>query len=321
MELPSLASIESASKRVYAHFNPTPQYCWPQLCERSGAEVWVKHENYTPVGAFKVRGGVIYMERLKSLAPSLEGIITATRGNHGQSVAYAAKSVGLKTVVCVPHGNSIEKNRGMRLLGAELIEHGHDFQEAREHGERLASERGLHWMPSFHEDLIQGVSSYALELFRSTPNIDSVYVPIGLGSGICATVAVREALGLSTKIVGVVAKAADAYKRSFEKGETVETDSANTIADGMACRVPESGAVEIINRHVDRIVSLDEHEITDAMRAYFVDTHNVAEPAGAAPLAALLQERDRMQGKRVGLILTGANVDSSVFGPALLGME
>ncbi len=317
MQLPNLSSIEAASECVYARFSATPQYRWPQLCDRTGADVWVKHENHMPVGAFKVRGGLVYMQRLKARLPNTRGIVTATRGNHGQSVAYAAKLEGMRTVVCVPHGNSTEKNRAMRLLGAELVEHGDDFQEAREHGEQLALDRNLHWMPSFHEDLIQGVATCPLELFRSTPDIDTVYVPIGLGSGICATIAVREALGLRTKVVGVVAKAADAYKQSFEAGQVVETASANTIADGMACRVPEPGAVALINRYVERIVSLDDGEIAAAMRAYFVDTHNVAEPAGAAPLGALLQESELMLGKRVALMLTGANVDCSVFAHAL----
>lgn len=311
--LPDLPEIEAAAALVYAAMPPTPQYCWPLLCARSGAEVWVKHENHLPVGAFKVRGGIAYLSRLRQAEPHVAGVLAATRGNHGQSVAFAARRAGLAAVIVVPHGNSVEKNAAMRALGAELIEHGHDFQAAYEYAGALARERRLHAMPSFHPLLVAGVGTYALELFRAAPDLDAVYVPIGLGSGICGVIAARDALGLKTKVIGVVAENAPAYALSFAAGRPVATNSADTMADGMACRVPVDDAVAAINRGAERIVTVGEDAIEAAMAAYFTDTHNVAEGAGAAPLAALLREREAMAGKRVGLILSGGNVDSAVF--------
>jgi threonine dehydratase len=309
----TLADLEAAADLVHSVMPPTPQYCWPLLCERAGAEVWVKHENHTPLGAFKVRGGLVYMAELKKREPGLPGVLAATRGNHGQSVAFAARRAGLRAVIVVPHGNSVEKNAAMRALGAELIEHGHDFQAAYEHATDLAAREGLHSMRSFHPLLVAGVGTYALELFRAVPDLDTVYVPIGLGSGICGVIAARNALGLATKVVGVTAANAAAYALSFERKQAVSTNSADTIADGMACRVPEPAALEIIFRGADRVVTVEESEIKAAMRHYFTDTHNAAEGAGAAPLAALLRERGRMRGKRVGLILSGGNVDRAVY--------
>ncbi|MGH6960735.1 MAG: threonine dehydratase [Dongiaceae bacterium] len=311
--LPTLAQLEAAAALVHAGMPPTPQYCWPLLCQRAGAEVWVKHENHTPVGAFKVRGGLVYMRELKRQQPDIAGVIAATRGNHGQSVAFAARRAGLPAVIVVPHGNSVEKNAAMRALGAELIEHGHDFQAAYEYAMGLAAARKLHALRSFHPWLVTGVGSYALELFRAVPAIDTVYVPIGLGSGICGTIAARDALGLTTKVVGVVAENAPAYALSLAKKSAVSTNSADTIADGMACRVPDNDALGIIFKGADRIVTVSEDEIKAAMGHYFRDTHNVAEGAGAAPLAALIKERERMIGKRAGLILSGGNVDRIVF--------
>ncbi|MGE0117441.1 MAG: threonine dehydratase [Dongiaceae bacterium] len=307
--LPTLADLDEAAAFVHAAMPPTPQYRWPLLCARAGAEVWVKHENHGPIGAFKLRGGLTYMRELKRAQPGIAGVIAATRGNHGQSVAFAAQRAGIAAIIVVPHGNSREKNAAMRALGAGLIEHGHDFQAAYEHAMALAAQRALHPLRSFHPWLIVGVGTYALELFRAVPDIDTAYVPIGLGSGICGTIAARDALGLTTRVVGVVAENAAAYALSFARKTAISTNSAETIADGMACRVPDAAALEIILRGADRVVSVSEAEIKAAMRHYFTDTHNVAEGAGAAPLAALLQERARMAGKRVALILSGGNID------------
>ncbi len=308
-----LADLESAAQIVHSVIPPTPQYCWPLLSARAGAEVWVKHENHTPIGAFKLRGGLVYMNELTKREPKLSGVLTATRGNHGQSVAFAARRSATRAVVVVPHGNSVEKNASMRALGAELIEHGADFQAAYEHAMALAERDGLHALRSFHPWLIAGVGTYAMELFRAVPDLHTVYVPIGLGSGICGVISARDALGLTTRVVGVTAANAAAYALSFRRRQAVSTNSADTIADGMACRVPEPAALEIIFRGAERVVTVEEDEIEAAMRHYFTDTHNVAEGAGAAPLAALLGERKAMAGKRVGLILSGGNVDLSLF--------
>jgi threonine dehydratase len=317
--LPSLAELEAAAAVVHAVMPPTPQYCWPLLCRRAGVEVWVKHENHTPIGAFKVRGGLVYMQALKREQPGVAGVIAATRGNHGQSVAFAAGRAGLAAVLVVPHGNSVEKNAAMRALGAELIEHGHDFQAAYEHAMGLAAERKLHALRSFHPWLVAGVGSYALELFRAVADIDTVYVPIGLGSGICGTIAARDALGLKAKVVGVVAENAPAYALSFAKKAAVSTNSADTLADGMACRVPDESALAAIFKGADRIVTVSEDAIKAAMRHYFTDTHNVVEGAGAGSLAALLGEHERMSGKRVALILSGGNIDRPLYASVLTG--
>ncbi len=317
MVLPDLGFLEAAAEVVHSVLPPTPQICWPLLSARTDAEVWVKHENHLPVGAFKVRGGLVYMEELKRREPYVAGVISATRGNHGQSIAFAAKRAGLRALIVVPHGNSREKNVAMRALGAELIEHGNDFQEAYEHAVCLAAERKLHMVRSFNQALVSGVASYALELFGAVPEIDTVYVPIGMGSGICGTIAARDALGLRTEIVGVVAAGAPAYARSFEAGRPVATPGAQTIADGMACRVPDAEALEVILKGASRIVTVDDREIRAAMRHLFSDTHNVAEGAGAAGLAALLQERSRMRRRRVAVILSGGNVDRDVFARVL----
>jgi threonine dehydratase len=275
--------------------------------------VWVKHENHTPIGAFKVRGGLVYLDRLRRTEPAVPGVISATRGNHGQSLAFAARRLGLRATLVVPHGNSAEKNAAMRALGADLVEHGRDFDEAYAHTRQLAGERSLHLIPAFHPWLVQGVATYALELFAAVRDLDTVYVPIGQGSGICGTVAARDALGLHTRVVGVVAQNAPAYALSFQRGQPVATDSAVTIADGVACRIPDANAFQLIQQGVERIVAVTEAEIRAAMRHYFTDTHNVAEGAGAASLAALLRERERMRGKKVGLILSGGNVDREVY--------
>lgn len=317
--LPSLTDLEAAASLVHSVMPSTPQYCWKLLSARAGAEVWVKHENHTPCGAFKVRGGIVYIDHLRRAEPSVQGVIAATRGNHGQSVAFAATRAGLKAVIVVPHGNSVEKNAAMRAWGGELIEHGHDFQAAYEFALGLANERGLHPFPSYHPLLARGVGTYALELFRTAPDLDVVYVPIGLGSGITGVMAARDALGLKAAVIGVVSENAPTYALSFAAGKPVPTNSADTMADGLACRVPVDLAVETINKGAERIVTVSDGEIKAAMRAYFADTHNVAEGAGAAALAALLKERDKMQGKRVGVILSGGNVDTAVYREVLAG--
>ena len=319
MVLPDLKTLEAAAQLVHRVIPPTPQICWPLVCQRAEAEVWVKHENHTVVGAFKVRGGLVYMEALKQREPRIAGVIAATRGNHGQSVAFAAKRAGLRSVIVVPHGNSREKNLAMGALGAELIECGSDFQEAYEHATRLARAERLHLVPSFDAALVAGVASYALELFSAVANFDAVYVPIGMGSGICGVIAVREALGLRTEVVGVVASGAPAYALSYAAGRPIATESALTIADGIACRVPDPEALLIISKGASRVATVTDDEIQAAMRHLFSDTHNAAEGAGAAALAALLKERDRMRGRRVALILSGGNVDREVFAETLNG--
>lgn len=308
-----LGELERAAAVVHAVMPPTPQYRWPLLCGRTGCEVWVKHENHTPAGAFKIRGGIVYMDELRRAQPGVTGVVAATRGNHGQSVAFAAVRAGLTATIVVPEGNSVEKNAAMRAFGAELIVHGHDFQAALEHAIALADARRLHMVQSFHPRLVAGVGSYALELFRGVPDLDAVYVPIGLGSGICGVMAARDAVGSTAEVIGVVAANAPAYALSYEAGEPISTNSADTMADGMATRVPVPGAVEAIRAGAAGVVRVTEEEIKAAMRHYFTDTHNVAEGAGAAPLAALLKERHRWRGRRIGLILSGGNVDRTVY--------
>ena len=313
--------LEETAVRVGAVVPPTPQYAWPLLCERVGAEVWVKHENHTPTGAFKLRGGVVYVEALHREAPGTAGVIAATRGNHGQSVACAATRAGMTSVVVVPHGNSVEKNAAMQAQGAELVVHGGDFQEALEHAEQLSADRGLHMFPSFHPLLVRGVATYGLELISAVSDLDAIYVPIGLGSGICGVIAARDALGSRASVVGVVSDLAPTYALSFEAGYPISTNTADTMADGMACRVPVEEALAIIRAGADRIVRVSDAEIRAAIRHLFTDTHNVAEGAGAAGLAALLQERDRMAGKRVAVIMSGGNIDRSVYRDILVEPE
>ncbi|MCZ6510810.1 MAG: threonine dehydratase [Alphaproteobacteria bacterium] len=313
MELPTKSEIEAAAGTVYAAMPATPQYAWPLLAVRCGTAVWVKHQNHSPIGAFKVRGGLLYMAALRVEHPQSNGVIAATRGNHGQSIAFAARANGLSAVIVVPEGNAAEKNASMRALGAELVIHGHDFQAALEYAVELAAERGLTLVPSFAKNLVAGVATYAIELLTAAPDLDTLYVPIGLGSGISGCIAAREALGLTTKIVGVVAENAPSYALSFTQGKPVATNSADTFADGLACRVPVDDAVAVINRYVDHIVTVSEAEIGAAMRHYFTDTHNVAEGAGAAALAALLKELDQASGHTIGLVLSGGNIDRSVF--------
>jgi threonine dehydratase len=315
--LVGLERIEAAAELVHRIIGATPQIAWPLLAERVGAEVWVKHENHTPIGAFKVRGGLVYLADLKESRPDVPGVITATRGNHGQSIALAASRLGIPAVIVVPHGNSREKNGAMRAFGAELVEHGSDFQEAAEFAAGLAEERRLHFVRSFDPLLVAGVATYALELLRAVSDLDTVYVPIGMGSGISGMITVRDALGLRTRVVGVVAEGAPAYALSFAARTPVSTNTAETMADGLACRVPDPGALETILAGADRIVTVSDAEIRAAMRHLYIDTHNLAEGAGAAAFAALLQERQRMKGKQVAVIQSGGNVDRDVFADVL----
>ena len=314
-----LEEFLAASQKVHEAMPPTPQYAWPLLARRAGCEVWVKHENHSPIGAFKLRGGLVYMNALRQRLPEAQGVITATRGNHGQSVAYAAKRFGFSATVVVPHGNSSEKNAAMQAFGAELIEAGHDFQAAFEQAQAIAEARGLHFVESFHPQLVCGVGTYGLEFLSAVPDLDTVYVPIGLGSGICGMIAVRDALDSRTEVVGVCAEAAAAYALSYRAGKPVSTNSADTFADGMACRVPAAEAVEIINKGAARVVTVSDEEIKAAMRAFFTDTHNVAEGAGAAAFAALMQERNRLKGKKAGVVLSGGNIDRPVYQSVLAG--
>lgn len=313
MELPGLRRLEEAATLVASQMRPTPEICWATLSARCACEVWVKHENHTPIGCFKMRNALVYVDDLLQQGSALNGIIAATRGNHGQSITLAARRRGLRATIVVPHGNSIEKNAAMRALGAELIEHGRDFQDALEHTSRLAEERELTMVPSFDEPLVRGAATYGLEFLQAVNGMEVVYVPVGLGTGICGTIAAREALGLTTQIVGVVSEAAPTYALSFSARKPISTESANTIADGIAVRVPAAEAVRIINRYAERIVTVSDEEIAEAMRNYFTDTHNVAEGAGAAPLAALLKEREQMRGRKVGLVLSGGNIDRATY--------
>lgn len=315
----TVAEVEAAAAEVRPLVPPTPQYAWPQLERRTGAQVFVKHENHTPVGAFKVRGGLVWVGRLRRAHPEVAGIVSATRGNHGQSLAFAARHAGLAATIVVPHGNSAEKNAAMRALGAELIAHGRDFDDAKAHARDLAAARGLTFAPSFHRDLVIGVATAALEFLTAVPDLDTVYVPVGLGSGICAMIGVRDALGLTTRVVGVVAERAPGYARSFAAGTVVATDSADTFADGLAVRVPDADALAVIRRGAERIVEVSEAQIAEAIAVYFMDIHATAEGAGAAPLAALMKERDRMRGRRVGVVLSGQNIDREVMAQVLAG--
>ena len=316
--LPTIDEIKDAQELVYAVMPPTPQIVWPLLCERLGADVWVKHENHTPIGAFKARTAVVYVAELFRGSKDIRGLVTATRGNHGQSVALAAKRFKVPAHIVVPRGNSTEKNAAMRAQGADLIEFGSDFQESKEHAQELAKQHGWHFVPSYHRDIVKGVATYWLEFFSAVPDVDIVYVPIGQGSGICSCCAVRNGMKLQTKIVGVVAEGAPAYALSFEAGRKVAAPVTTLLGDGMACRVPDDASLEVVLENVERVVRVSEEEIRQAMKIYFTDTHNVVEGAGAAGLAAALKEKHALRGKRVGLVATGGNVDHDVFARVLL---
>jgi threonine dehydratase len=315
----SLAELEAAAQLVHRTVPPTPQYAWPLLAKRTGCEVWVKHENHTPTCAFKVRGGIVYMDHLRQSGTKMTGVISATRGNHGQSIAFSASRAGIPATIYVPHGNAADQNAAIRAFGAAVVEFGSDFDEALAECHRVAREQNLHFIPPFNRELAKGVATYALELFGAVPDLDTVYVPIGMGSGICGLITARDLLGLKTEIVGVVARNAPAMALSFAAGKPVPTNAAQTFADGMATRDPREEAVAIIRRGATRVLQLSEDDIAEAVRAYFQDTHNVAEGAGAAPLAGLMHERARMTGKRVAVILSGGNIDASVYQRILAG--
>jgi len=308
-----LRQLEQAHAVVGRAMPPTPAHAWPLLSQRLGAAVVVKHENHTPIGAFKVRGGLVYVDRLKRERPDTPGIISATRGNHGQSLAFAGRRHGLPVTIYVPRDNSVEKNRAMQAFGADLVEHGEDFQAAREEAYRRAEVLGFHIVPAFHPDLVLGVATYARELLRTAPDLDVLYVPIGQGSGICGCILARDLLKLKTEIVGVQSTLAPSYALSFAAGTVVTTETSNTLADGMATRIPDPDALAIIRKGASHIVQVSDDEVASAMRAYWTDTHNLAEGAGAAALAAALQEKKKLGGKCVGLILSGGNVDFDLF--------
>lgn len=315
--LPTLDEVRAAAGLVYGLMLPTPQYRWPLLCDRLGTEVWVKHENHTPIGAFKARTAIVYAEELLKRQPGIRGLIAATRGNHGQSVALAAQRKKLECVIVVPHGNSSAKNTAMRAQGAKLIEHGEDFQSSLEHARQLSAELNYHLVPPFHRDIVLGIATYWLELFTAVSGIDVAYVPIGMGSGICSAAAVRNALGLKTKLIGVVSDQAPTYALSLEQKKVVEAPATTKLADGLACRLGNDEALAIMLENVDHIVRVTDDEVAAAMRTMFTDTHNVVEGAGAASLAAATKEFSTLKGKRVALIATGGNVDQNVFASVL----
>jgi threonine dehydratase len=320
-ELPNQAEIEAAAQVVYAAMPPTPQYSWPLLNETLGTEVWIKHENHTPTGAFKVRGGLVYLHQLVQRAPTIKGVIAATRGNHGQSIGFAAQRYRLPASIVVPEGNSREKNAAMRALGVKLIEYGSEFQESREYAIRLAEKEGLHMVPSYHHDLVSGVATYWWELLSAQPDLDLIFVPIGQGSGICAAIAARNALGLGARIIGVVSAAAPAYQLSFAQKRKVEAPVTTLLADGLACRVPDEASLAVILREVDEVAAVTDAEVAAAMKLYYTATHNLVEGAGAAALAAALQKKAALAGLKVGLPLSGGNVDHDLFARILLEQQ
>jgi threonine dehydratase len=315
--LSTLSEIEAAKALIRPHIRETPTYRWPLLEAGLGCELWLKHENHTPVGAFKIRGGLVYMDQLKRAQPEVRGVIAATTGNHGQSIAFAAKLNGLRAVIVVPHGNNPEKNNAMRSLGAELVEHGNEFQEALEYSRELAVREGLHAVPSFHPWLVRGVATYGLEMFRSVADLDAVFVPIGLGSGFCGIAAAREALGLKTKIIGVVSEHAPAYALSFQQRQFVEQPSTTRVAEGVACKTPNRDALELVIHHAHEIVTVNDDEAIAAMRDIIQATHNIAEGAGALAYAALKKHREQWQGKRIACVLTGGNASMAMIARAL----
>jgi threonine dehydratase len=309
----TLDELDRASELVHRWVPPTPQFQWPLLADAVGGEIWVKHENHTPTGAFKVRGGLVYMDRLRRERPAVKGVVSATRGNHGQSLAFAGRTHGVAVTIVVPRGNSPDKNAAMRGFGADVIEHGHDFQAAREHSVTLAAELGLEPVPPYHPDLVLGVATYARELLDAVTDLDAVYVPVGMGTGISGLIHVRDLLGLSTEIVGVVAERANATALSYDAGEPVATETADTFVDGVACRLPDALAMSTIKTGAARIVQISEDAAAEAVRVLLACTHNVPEPAGALALAGVLAEKDHNQGRRVAVVQTGGNIDASML--------
>lgn len=317
--LPTLSDIEAAKMLIRPHIRETPTYRWPLLEAGLGCELWLKHENHTPVGAFKIRGGLVYMDELKRHDPAVRGVIAATTGNHGQSIAYAARKNGLRAVIVVPRGNNPEKNAAMRALGAEIVEHGGEFQEALEHSRVLAEREGLHAVPSFHPWLVRGVATYGVELFHSVAGLDAVFVPIGLGSGFCGLAAACQALGLKVKLIGVVSEHAPAYALSFQRRQWVEQSSTTRVAEGVACKTPNADALALVLQHADQIVTVNDDEAIEAMRDLLLATHNLPEGAGALAYAALKKHRLAWQGRRVACILTGGNASMAMMRRVLEG--
>ena len=317
--LPGRSDMESAAEFLAPLVPPTPQYVWPQVAAAFGAEIWLKHENHTPIGAFKARSAAVYFRQLLQREPGCRGVITATRGNHGQAVGLAARRIKLPATIYVPRGNSVEKNAAMRALGVTLVEHGQDFQESREEASRVAQRDGLHMVPAFHPDIVLGVSTYWAELLRAAPDLDLLYVPIGQGSGACAAAAARNVYSPRTKIVGVVSAHAPTFARSFAAHRVVEAPVETLLGDGMACRKPDEDALAIVLANISRIAEVTDAELAEAMRKIFALTHNVAEGAGAAAFAAAWRERESLAGKRVGVALTGGNVDTAIFADVLAG--
>jgi threonine dehydratase len=315
----TLAELTDAAELIYKVAPPTPQYAWPKLRQRAGCTVWVKHENYTPTGAFKVRGGVVYMDRLRRARADIPGVITATRGNHGQSIAFSAARAGIPATIYVPYGNSPDQNASMAAFGARVKEFGRDFDEAKHEARRAGDAEGLHFLPSFHRDLVMGVASYAFELLSSVKNLDAAYVGVGMGTGICGLITVRDLLGLKTRIIGVSAANAPANALSFEAGRVVTTASARTFADGIATREPPAEAVDIYRAGADHFVQVSEEEIAEAMRIYYDDAHQISEGAGAAPLAALMKERGTLTNRNVAVILSGGNIERERMTQVLAG--
>ncbi len=315
----TLEELRTAADRVYREMPATPQYAWPLMEKRFGAKLWLKHENHTPTGAFKIRGGITYVDWLHKEHSRLRGIVTATRGNHGQAQARAASKLGLEVVIVVPFGNSTEKNEAMRGFGAEVIEHGKDYNEAADHADRLSGERGLASVPAFHREIVRGVASYGLELFDEAGELDAVYVPVGNGSGICGTIAARDALGLETRVIAVVSTRAPALEAALESGTMAPGGDAKTFADGVAVRFPQEEAFRLYARGVDHAVTVDDDLIAEAIRIIWQDTHNLAEGAGAVALAGFMAEHEQMRGKRVAAILTGGNIDQSMVATVLSG--
>ena len=319
MGLFSIHDLDQATAIVRSLMPATPAYNWPLLSRRAGLQVVVKHENHTPTGSFKARGGLVYIESLRDSGNMPKGLVTATRGNHGQSVAIGAARCGIPSLIVVPEGNSAEKNAAMEAFGGEIVVSGADFDESRERAAQIERDRDYHFIPAFHQKLVLGVATYAYELFTSHRDLDVVYVPIGMGSGICSLIAVRDLLQIKTDIVGVVAENAPAFALSFEAGKSISTPSARTFADGMACREPLPESLEIVLNGASRVIRVSEDEIASAIRYLYTDTHNLSEGAGAASLAALLKDPGVEKYKKAGVVLCGGNIDMSTFATILGG--
>jgi len=309
----NLDELHQAKELIHTVMPATPAYNWPQINSNTGCNVWVKHENHTPTTAFKVRGGIYLLDKLSRSKNKPPGIISATRGNHGQSLSFSGASKGIPVVIVAPECNSADQNRAIKSFGAKLILHGVDFEASRQYSHKLQEENGYFHVPPFCRDLVIGVATYALEFMSAVKDLDTIYVPVGMGSGICGLIKTRDLLGLKTKIVGVVAEGAPTFYQSFQAGHIIPTSEANTIADGVATSSPMEEGFEIIKHGAERIVKVSDQQIAEAMYQYYKFTHNLAEGAGATALAALNKEKQLMAGKKVGVILTGGNIDFKRF--------